>query len=118
VIEVQDHVPMLPFILWLRELLPAGSADWSLFLLILNVHVNIVAVTVLIPRISALVSIEHVPRSLVGVWVARIGGVGEGARLTSKRDKNLGRISFLHRQCREMWFYYLVGDVGTGGGGN
>jgi hypothetical protein len=63
--EVEDLVSMLPFVLGLREGLPAGSADRSLLFLILNVDLNILTMTSLFPRVLTLVSIEHILLSAI-----------------------------------------------------
>ena len=69
---------ILPFILGLREILPAGSADRSLLLLILYVHQNVTATTGVIPRISTTFAIEQALLTISVVLIARLEEVSEG----------------------------------------
>jgi hypothetical protein len=84
---------MLPFILGLRECLPTGSADGSLLVLILNVDVNVVAMTFVIPGVSTVFSIEHDILTVGVVWVARLGEVGDGREIRVTNGANSGGVS-------------------------
>jgi hypothetical protein len=84
---------MLPFILWLRESLPAGSTDRSLLFLILYVHQNVTATTGLIPRISTAFTIEHALLTVSVVLVARLEEVSEGEESRVTNGANNGGVS-------------------------